>query len=77
MLTEIAHKQETTMDRKTVEDWQKDPKSVAADKDEVWSPRGIMLTTCMRKADARILVKHGFCYVVDQQAIRQYGKIGK
>jgi hypothetical protein len=70
-------KQETTMDRIAVKDWQKDHNSVVADQVQVWSPRGIMLTDCISKADARILVKNGFCYVVDQQTIRQYGKQGK
>ena len=65
------------MNKKTVKDWQKDPNSVVADQVQVWSPRGIMLTDCMRMADALILVKNGFCYVVDQQAIRQYDKPGK
>ena len=77
MLIETAPKQETTLSRRIVADWQKDPNSVTADQVHVWSPRGIILTECMGKADARILVKHGFCYVVDQQAIRQYGKLGK
>jgi hypothetical protein len=60
------------MNQKTVEDWQKDPNSITAGKVRVWSPRTIMITDCMSKADARILVKYGFYYVVDQQAIRQY-----
>ena len=64
------------MDRKTVRDWQIDHNGIVADQVQVWSPRGIMLTDCMSKADARILVKNGFCYVVDQQAIRQYDKPG-
>ena len=65
------------MDRKEVKDWQEDHNSIAADKVQVWSPRGIMLTDHMSKANARLLVKNGFCYVVDQQAIRQYDKQGK
>ena len=65
------------MDRKTVKDWQIDPNSVTEDQVQVWSPRGIMLTNRMSKADARILVKNRFCYVVDQQTIRQYDKPGK
>ena len=66
-----------TMNRITIEDWQKDHNSVAADQAQVWSPRGTMLTDCMSQADARLLVKNGFCYVVDQQAIRLYDKQGK
>jgi 3-deoxy-D-arabino-heptulosonate 7-phosphate (DAHP) synthase len=72
--TENSHNKEVKMDRKTVKDWQKDHNSVVVDQVQVWSPRGTMLTDCMSKADARILVKNGFCYVVDQQAIRQYDK---
>ena len=65
------------MDRKTVRDWQIDHNSVTEDQVQVWSPRGNMLTDRMSRADARILVKNGFCYVVDQQAIRQYDKPGQ
>ena len=55
-------------------DWQEDYNNLVAEQVQVWSPRGIMLSDSMSKADARILVKYGFCYVVDQQSIRQYGK---
>jgi hypothetical protein len=51
MLTETAQIQKTTMDRKTVEDRQKDHNKIVADKVQVWSPRGIMFTDCMSKVN--------------------------
>ncbi len=52
--------------------WKNDYDAIAADKVQVWSPDGTMLTDQMSKAEACLLVKYGFCYVVNPQAIRQY-----
>ena len=65
------------MDRKEVKDWQEDHNSIAADKVQVRSRSGTRIIDHMSKAKARLLVKNGFCYVVDQQAIRQYDKQGE
>ena len=65
MLTKMTHKQETTMDRKAVKDWQKDHNGVVADKIQVWSRSGTRIIDHMSKANAWLLVKNGFCYVVD------------